>query len=175
MTVSLPDLAVEDVSAKTFKSALRHLSGGVAVIATGSGADRGGLTATSASALSAEPPTVVVCVNKTASALPTLLRERSFSINILSGDQQVIAERFSGKDGIKGAQRFEGSDWAPLATGAPVLVGALAALDCELEEVIERHSHAILIGRVKATTVGDQEEALLYWRGDYRHLSSVSV
>ena len=50
------------------------------------------------------------------------------------------------------------------------LVGALAALDCEVEDLIERHSHAIVIGRVREIRLGSNDAALLYWRGDYERL-----
>ena len=53
------------------------------------------------------------------------------------------------------------------ASSAPLLVGALAAIDCEVEEVIERHSHAIVIGRVRDLMHSKREAALGYWHGRY--------
>jgi flavin reductase (DIM6/NTAB) family NADH-FMN oxidoreductase RutF len=69
-----------------------------------------------------------------------------FGVNILSSDHVGVAERFSGIGGLKGAERFAGSEWISLASGVPLLAGALAAFDCEVEHVVERHSHAIVIG-----------------------------
>ncbi len=77
-----------------------------------------------------------------------LKRHGFFGINILAADQLDIAERFSGKGGLKGAERFTGAQWTTRRSGVPLLVGALAAIDCAVEEAIERHSHAIIIGRV---------------------------
>ena len=78
--------------------------------------------------------------------------------------------RFAGRGGEKGAARYAGASWSTGRTGAPLLDGALAALDCEVEELIERHSHAIVIGRVREIRLGGEDAALLYWRGDYERL-----
>ena len=67
---------------------------------------------------------------------------------------------------MKGAARYEGAEWTVLVSGAPVLVGALSAVDCEVEEIIERYSHAIILGRAVAVLSGEGE-ALVYHHGGY--------
>ena len=153
-----------------FRSALRHLAGGVSVITTGRGDGRTGLTVTSLSSLSAEPPTVMFGLNLSSSSFPVLRRHRSFGVNFLTAAQKEIADRFAGRGGEKGPARYVEARWSEGRTGAPLLEGALAALDCEVEELIERHSHAIVIGRVREIRLGTDEAALLYWRGDYERL-----
>ena len=159
--------SVADVAPDDFRTALRQLAGAVSVVTAGRGNDRAGLTATSVTSFSAEPPAVLVAVNLKSSALPTIRAFRHFAVNVLPAGQQPLADRFAGRANVKGAARFVGEDWSSLVTGAPVLVGALAVIDAELEEVIERHSHALLIGRVKAVRSDAAAGALLYWRGDY--------
>ena len=156
-----------DVPANDFRGAMRHLVGGVSVITVGQGADITGMTVTSVSSLSVDPPSLIVSVNRTASSWPLLKRYGFFGVNILSADQVEIAERFAGKGGLKGAERFAGSEWVTRAPGAPLLVGALAAIDCEVEDIIERHSHGIVIGRVRHLQVAAEGAALAYWHGDY--------
>jgi flavin reductase (DIM6/NTAB) family NADH-FMN oxidoreductase RutF len=85
----------------------------------------------------------------------------------VNADQLDIAERFTGKTGLKGADRFIGADWITGASGVPLLVGALAALDCEVEDIVERHSHAIVIGRVRNMKLSSRTAALAYWQGQY--------
>ena len=153
-----------------FRTALRHLAGGVSVITAGRGEDRTGLTVTSLSSLSAEPPTVMFGLNLSSSTYPVLARHRSFGVNFLSAAQKQVADRFAGRGGEKGPERYAEAEWSEGRTGAPLLEGALAALDCELEELIERHSHAIVIGRVREIRLGGDDAALLYWRGDYERL-----
>jgi flavin reductase (DIM6/NTAB) family NADH-FMN oxidoreductase RutF len=155
------------VSPDGFRSAMRQLTGGVSVITVGRGKDISGMTVTSVSSLSVEPPALIVSVNRAASSLPLLKRYGFFGVNILTSDQLDIAERFTGKDGLKGADRFAGAEWTTRASGVPLLVGAVAAIDCEVEETIERHSHAIIIGRVLDVEVSARSAALAYWHGQY--------
>jgi flavin reductase (DIM6/NTAB) family NADH-FMN oxidoreductase RutF len=155
------------VSPDNFRGAMRQLTGGVSVITAGRGRDISGMTVTSVSSLSVDPPALIVSVNRTASSLPLLKRYGFFGVNILTSDQLDIAERFTGKDGLKGAERFAGAEWTARASGVPLLVGALAAIDCEVEEIVERHSHAIIIGRVLDVAVSARRAALAYWHGQY--------
>jgi flavin reductase (DIM6/NTAB) family NADH-FMN oxidoreductase RutF len=155
------------VSPDGFRGAMRQLTGGVSVITAGRGRDISGMTVTSVSSLSVDPPALIVSVNRASSSWPLLKRYGFFGINILTSDQIDIAERFTGKDGLKGAERFAGAAWTTRASGVPLLVGALAAIDCEVEEIIERHSHAIVIGRVLDVAVSTRTAALAYWHGQY--------
>jgi flavin reductase (DIM6/NTAB) family NADH-FMN oxidoreductase RutF len=156
-----------EVSSAEFRGAMRTLAGGVSVITVGRGKDITGMTVTSVTSLSVEPPTLIVSINRNSSSWPLLQRYNAFGVNILSGEQLDVAERFAGKDGLKGAARFAGAQWVTRATGVPLLVGSLAAIDCDVEEVIERHSHALVIGRVRDVVTTAPHTALAYWDGDY--------
>lgn len=155
------------ISADEFRGAMRHLTGGVSVITAGRGKDISGMTVTSVSSLSVDPPSLIVSINRAASSWPLIARHGVFGVNILTADQLGIAERFTGKGGLKGAERFAGAEWTTRASGVPLLAGALAALDCEVEEIIERHSHAIVIGRVLEVVASQRTAALAYWHGEY--------
>ena len=159
------------IGTEAFREAMRHLAGGVSVITAGIGEDRTGLTATSPTSLSADPPTVLACVNREASAIPVIASYRHFALNVLGEAQRHVAENFTGKGGLRGPQRYRDAEWSTLETSASVLDGALVALDCELDEMIERHSHTILIGRVVAARVAPGSQALIYWRGAYDRLA----
>ena len=150
-----------------FRGAMRHLVGAVSVITAGRGNDITGMTVTSVSSLSLDPPTLIVSINRTSSTWPVLKRYGAFGVNVLTSDQLDIAERFSGKNGLKGRERFAGAEWISRRSGAPLLVEASAAIDCEVEDVIERHSHAIVIGRVRDLILSKHESALAYWHGKY--------
>jgi flavin reductase (DIM6/NTAB) family NADH-FMN oxidoreductase RutF len=156
-----------DISADEFRGAMRHLTGGVSVITVGSGKDITGMTVTSVSSLSVEPPTLIVSINRESSSWPILKRQGFFGVNILGAGQLDVAERFTGKGGLKGADRFAGAQWTTRISGVPLLVGALAAIDCEVEEIVERHSHAIVIGRVLDIQKSGHTAALAYWQGRY--------
>jgi flavin reductase (DIM6/NTAB) family NADH-FMN oxidoreductase RutF len=156
-----------EVTASDFRNAMRQLTGGVSVVTAGRGRDISGMTVTSVSSLSVDPPALIVSVNRESSSWPLVKRYGFFGVNILTSDQLDIAERFTGKGGLKGVDRFAGARWLTRASGVPLLADALAAIDCEVEDVVERHSHAIIIGRVLDVTVSPRTAALAYWQGQY--------
>ena len=155
------------ISSDDFRGAMRHLTGGVSVITVGRSEDITGMTVTSVASLSVDPPTLIVSINRESSSWPILKRQGFFGVNILAADQLDVAERFTGKGGLKGADRFAGAQWNKRISGVPLLVGALAAIDCEVEEIVERHSHAIVIGRVLDIQGSGHTAALAYWQGRY--------
>jgi len=157
-------------SGPTLRDAMRLVAGGVSVVTAGEGDERTGLTVTSAVSLSIDPPTMIVCVDRNASALPVIARRRHFCVNVLAAEHEPVAKRFTGVGGVKGAARYDAAEWRPQATGALALRDALASIDCEVEETIERHSHVIVIGAVRAieTRAG---EPLVYSGGRYHRLA----
>jgi 3-hydroxy-9,10-secoandrosta-1,3,5(10)-triene-9,17-dione monooxygenase reductase component len=171
MTTTLRQIPSQALDLATFIEAMRHLVGGVSVIAAGAGEARTGLTVTTALSLSVDPPTMLVCVNRNASAWPIIQRERHYCVGILDARHQEIADRFAGRGGVTGSARYEGARWRQFATGALGLEDALAVIDCTVEEIIERHSHGIIIGSVQSVHLGGGAEALVYGHGRYRAFS----
>jgi flavin reductase (DIM6/NTAB) family NADH-FMN oxidoreductase RutF len=149
---------------------MRALSSGVAIIACGEGEARLGCTITSLASLSLAPPTLFVCLARSSSTLAGLRETGAFSISVLAARHEALAHRFSGRSGAHGSRRFDTAEWITLSTGAPVLADALAAFDCLVEEVIERHSHAIVLGAVVNLREGAEEPALAHRQGRYAPL-----
>jgi flavin reductase (DIM6/NTAB) family NADH-FMN oxidoreductase RutF len=148
----------------SFRQAMREFAGGVAIVAAGQGDSRNGCTATSICSLSVEPPSLIVCLSLASTTLATLRAEATFGVSFLDAEKADLAGRFAGRGGLRGAARFAGEEWMTLSTGAPMLQSATAVVDCEVEEIAERHTHAIIIGRVvSARAQGGQP--LLHWRG----------
>lgn len=151
-----------------FRAALRQVPGAVAVIAAGSSGGRIGLTATAVTSVSDDPPTMLVCINRAASAHAGILSAGHFSINMLAGDQQEIGDVFAGRSGLKGEDRFRvAGRWDTLTSGAPVLIDALTVLDCMLIDARPVATHSVLIGRVLGATIRDGADALVYRDGRY--------
>ena len=155
--------------AESLKLAMRSLAGGVSIITTGQGEERTGATVTSATALSVDPPRMRVALNRTSSTWPVLQRFGHFGVNIVGPQHETLANQFAGVGGLKGAERYRGFEWTHLATGSPLLEDAVAAIDCSVEEAIERHSHVIVIGTVLAIRLGGGR-SLVYQGGVYHHL-----
>ena len=157
---------------KEFRDAMRAFVGTCSVITVGDGADASGLVVTSAISLSAEPPLLLACVNRSSSSYPLLEKYGRFGWSSLGATHQEVAERFSGFGGAKGAARYEGAAWETAVTGARLLPGAPTAFDCTVEEMIDRATHSILIGRVQAVRRCPDAGALIYWDGVYRTLTA---
>jgi len=155
-----------------YRAIMRHQAGAVTVIAVGEPGARNGLTATAVCSLSDDPPTILACIRRTARAHDAINRLGVFSVNLLASDQQEIAEVFSGNRGLVGENRFQEGKWTTLATGAPILEGALASLDCRLEEQHGFATHSIFIGGVHDGRVRTDAAPLLYFRGDYWDIGS---
>ena len=143
-----PDLhlvnATDEIE-RQFRSVMRRLAGGVGIITAGRGDEITGMTVTSLTSLSADPPRLLVSINRQASSFSLIDRHRLFGVNILGSDQQALAARFSNIQ-LKGRQRFEGILWFAGSAGVPLLGNALATVECRVEEIIERHSHGIIVG-----------------------------
>jgi flavin reductase (DIM6/NTAB) family NADH-FMN oxidoreductase RutF len=131
---------VAEATEKTFRDAMRQLAGGVCVVTAGADDERTGLTATSVTSLCADPPTLLVCVNRESSSYQALTRFRPFAVNVLAADQREVAERFGGGSALKGSQRYQGGRWLVLPSGVCGLADAAAVFECEVDERVERHT-----------------------------------
>lgn len=144
----------------------QRATGATIVTATGSNGPAG-LLALSATHVTADPPTMLVSIDNKTSALASLLEAKHFAINYLPQGAEDIVDLFSGKSPLKGADRFDASRWGTLATGAPTYNDAIGAIDCTLEEVIERHGVSIILGRVVDFHADANGAPLVYFRGGY--------
>jgi flavin reductase (DIM6/NTAB) family NADH-FMN oxidoreductase RutF len=139
-----------------FTRAMRHLPAGVTLITTGRTGRRGGLTATAAMSLTAEPPQLVVAVNHAAGAFPLILQNKTFAVNVLTNADHALADKFAGRDGTQGEARFSLGEWFELATGAPVLRSAKVSFDCRLVQEFPISTHSLLVGAVEAVGIDPQ-------------------
>jgi len=146
---------------------MRNHAGAVAIITAGSQNNRTGLTATAVCSLSDDPPSLIVCVNRNASAYPVIKANRVFCVNLLADDQREIADCFAGRTGLKHESRFTMGEWTSLATGAPALADAVANFDCQLVSEHEMKTHAIFVGFVREVRIKPEANPLLYVRGNF--------
>lgn len=148
-----------------FRTVMREVTGTVSIVTSGQGDDKRGLTVTALCSLSVTPPSLLVCVNKITEGHKMILRYGSFCVNVVSGEQQSIAECFAGRTGHCAIERFTLGDWTTLVTGSPVLLDAIAVLDCDVIDCIDRDTHTIFIGGVRAVKSDPNRPALVYRAG----------
>lgn len=153
------------VDADAFRTAMRELAAGVTVVtATGPGGPRG-LTATAVCSVSAEPPTLLVCVNRATEGHAAILASGAFCVNVTAHEHRPLAEHFAGRGGLRGAERFAHGAWRSLVTGAPVLDDAIAAFDCRVVQALDWGTHTVFLGAVAATHASAPERPALVYRG----------
>jgi flavin reductase (DIM6/NTAB) family NADH-FMN oxidoreductase RutF len=149
--------------------ALRHLPRAVSVVTFQRGADWFGITATSVSFLSVDPPTLLISFDGAARISPAA-PQAPFGVSVLAASHAEIADRF-GRGALVEASSddFEGS-WVTAPSGVVLRSDAVAALECEAEEIIDRHGRAIVIGRIRNVFKIGGSGALVYWRGAYNSI-----
>ncbi len=155
------------IDVKSFWQAIGQRATGATIVTAAGSAGPAGLLALSATHVTADPPTMLVSIDNKTSALSSVLEARHFAINYLPQGAEDIVDLFSGKSDLKGADRFDAAHWETLATGAPVFKDAIGAIDCTLEEVIERHGVSIVLGRVIDFRADLEGTPLVYFRGGY--------
>jgi len=147
--------------------AMRQLPGGVCVITAGRAPERTGYTGTAVFSLSVDPERIIISIGRTSSSLAPIRAFGDFGLNILRGDQQSIADRFAGRGGIKGEARYHEGDWRLTPRGVSLLRRAPATIECRVEEILERHSHAIIVAEPTWIETEPASDALIYWRAQY--------
>lgn len=160
----VPD--VEDTAA-ALKAGLRRLAKAVVVITAHRGDQRAAMTATAVSELSMDPPSLLICANRSASMFALLKEGADFCVNILDGTQRSIADRCAG--GASGAERFLEGNWQRAANGGWILGGAQASFACRHEQALFYGTHGIFIGRVIEARVEGDIDPLIYVDGRYSH------
>jgi flavin reductase (DIM6/NTAB) family NADH-FMN oxidoreductase RutF len=159
------------IGPEEFKRGMRAHAAGVTIITTTDAGLHGGLTATAVCSLTIEPPQLLVCVNRRAHAHDLIRRSRVLCINVLAHDQQALAARFAGQDGVDGEARFGIGQWTTLKTGAPVLGGSLVCFDCEVIDELPTTTHTVFIGQVVAMSAPLPGPPLLYADGTYADIA----
>ena len=144
---------------------MRRFPTGVTIVTTLADGVPYGFTANAFTSVSADPPMVLVCVNREASAHPMIARSEIFCVSILARGQEDIAKRFA--DHARRADRFAGLDTYAASTGAPVIGGCLAYVDCRLAEEHTAGTHTVFIGHVVESGVVPGSP-LGYFNADYR-------
>lgn len=157
------------VDPELFRSALREWASGVTVVTSRRDDEIHGMTVSAFSSVSLDPPLVLVCADKSSNTHGLIADSAIFAVHVLRRDQEALSNRFASKR--EEDRRFEGIDWTTAATGAPVLPGAVAVLDCRVVAAHDAGDHVIYVGSVEAARV-DAGEPLLYHGGAYGALAA---
>ena len=154
--------------------ALRRIRGlfasGVTVVTTAHAGRLHGLTVSAFSAVSLDPPLVLVCIGNEAAAQEIITGSGIFAVSILSDEQEFLSERFAARAPIVN-EKFEGVPYYIATTGAPILEDSIAWYDCHLVATYASGDHLIFVGQVAALGLGDEaHQPLLYFANRYAGL-----
>ncbi|MEV0104399.1 3-hydroxy-9,10-secoandrosta-1,3,5(10)-triene-9,17-dione monooxygenase reductase subunit [Nocardia sp. NPDC050789] len=156
------------IDGRQFRNVLGQFCTGITVITTfdGEGDERApiGFACQSFAALSLDPPLVLFCPTKGSRSWAAIERNGSFAVNMLAEEQQPVCARFGSRE----PDKFGGIDWHTSELDLPVLDGALATIQCTVDNVLDGGDHYIVIGRVQALSEStDSGRPLLFYRGQY--------
>jgi flavin reductase (DIM6/NTAB) family NADH-FMN oxidoreductase RutF len=170
-TMAKSELADPAHERSAFIEAMSRAAAGVTVVATAGETGRFGQTVSAMCSVSADPPLLLVCINRKSRTCTPIARHRVFSVNVLRADQERVSQVFAGRprEGQGQAYDFGCAVWEYAVTGSPLLVGAVARFDCELEATHEAGTHRIFIGRVVASSSA-QGTPLIYAQRGYGEL-----
>ena len=160
--IALPQQMI-DVA--TFRACMRGVPGAVAVVTTVHAGMRSGLTVTAVCSVSADPPQILVCVNRSSSAEADIAGAGRFGVSYLSHEQRGVADAFSASLD----DRFAHAEWTELGSGIPILKDAAASFDCVVVQTLQAGTHTIFIGAIVAAVARDVPN-LIYKQGTYAAL-----
>jgi len=148
-----------------FRKVLGHFPTGVVIVTAMSGDAPTGLAIGSFLSVSLEPRLVAVLPAKTSTSWPRIAAADSFCVNVLHVEQQDLCRRFA----VSGGDKFAGVRWRPAPSGAPILDGALAWIDCDHERSVDAGDHLMVLGRVRSLEVdaGQVPAPLIFFQGRY--------
>lgn len=163
-------MAKPPVAAKDFVNAMGLAATGVSVVTTDGPGGRFGLTVSAVSSVSADPPLVLICINRRSPAVAALDDNGSFAVNLLAAHNRSYAETFSGRPREGKPFDFANHDWHDGETGLPLVKDATAAFECDTHSSIDAGTHRIYIGRVVAAHKGDADP-LVYCNRAFRRIT----
>jgi flavin reductase (DIM6/NTAB) family NADH-FMN oxidoreductase RutF len=153
--------------------AMRQWASGIGIAATEVDGVRYGLTVSSFTSVSVDPPVVLISVHQDAQAHDPILKAGAFGVTLLSSKQQQLSDRFAGRID-PGMDRFDGLESFTLSTGSPLLPGGLAYFDCRLIDTYQTETTTVMFGEVVAARTSPEEaggQPLLYYDRFYRRLT----
>lgn len=160
------------IESSLLRATMRQWSTGVTVVTTVFGEERAGMTVSSFTSVSLEPPTVLVCLNKKTYCHHLVQQSGVYAVSMLGQRQEALSNRFAGLDPTV-IDRFEGVDISTAETGSPLLPDAIAHLDCIVRSTHETSTHTIFVAEVVYAQVDPHKAPLVYHDRNYHSLTPV--
>ena len=147
------------------KLAMRGYPQGVTVVTTQADDGPNGITVSSFTSVSLNPPLILVSIAKGANPHDLYRKARGFAVNLLADDQEWVSDRFAGRTAA--SDMFEGLKFKLGVTGSPIIEGSCAVIECKTWRVYEGGDHSIIIGEVVAAQALSNKRPLVYYSQQY--------
>mgnify|MGYP004486683375 CR=1 FL=1 len=148
-----------------FRNAMARMGAAVSIVTTDGPGGLAGFAATAVCSVTDDPPTLLVCLNRSSSASEPVRRNARLCVNVLESEQADLSRLFGGKTPV--ADRFAAGAWSPHPTGTLALRDALASFHCEVREITRAGTHDVLFCEVQSLTSRKDGKALIYFDRAY--------
>ena len=166
----MADLLLADQ--ERYREAMSRLGAAVNVITTAGPEGDVGFTASAVCSVTDDPPTLLVCMNRSSKSSAAFHASRILCVNVLTHEHQALPAPFASVGNLPMAERFALAKWQRLATGSPVLENAAAAFDCAIDQIVEVGTHSVFFCGVKAIALGNAKAGLIYHGRAYHKISA---
>jgi flavin reductase (DIM6/NTAB) family NADH-FMN oxidoreductase RutF len=164
---------LEHVSAQEFREALSQVATSVSIVSTDGAHGIAGLTCSAVCAVTLDPPTVIVCVNRKSAANAVIKANGVLCVNSLGAEQVELSQMFAGIGRVPMNERFSGPHWSVLTTGSPYCTQSRVALDCRVFEVREVGTHTVFFAEVLSTAYVANDQPLIHHSRGYATIRHV--
>ncbi|MSP05441.1 MAG: FMN reductase [Acetobacteraceae bacterium] len=149
---------------------MARLGAAVNVVTTDGPAGMHGFTASAVCSVTDDPPTLLVCVNRSNDSYAPTIENGVVCVNTLTHEQQALSPLFAGMTDHDAAERFAHGSWSKILTGAPALDNATVAYDCRITDFADVGTHRVLFCTVEAVCLGQADEGLVYYGRAYHRV-----
>lgn len=144
-----------------FRAAMAQLGSAVCILSTDGPSGRYGITASAVTGVSDNPPSLIVCVNRSSGANAVMKENGRLCVNVLSCDQEAISSAFSDKS-VSPDERFAAGDWQTSPLGNPKLAETAASFDCEIDKAVEYGTHTVFFCQAREINLSETHNCLIY-------------
>ncbi len=157
------------VSPDVFRQVMGKFATGVTIVTLKNKSGVHGLTVNAFTSVSLDPPLVLICIQKNGVSHTNISQTEYFVVNILSNDQQELAERFANAE-LNSRERFKNVSYQMTGRGVPILRGNLGHLECRIVDRFDGGDHTIFLAQVESAEVSEGKRPLLFYASQYRYL-----
>jgi flavin reductase len=168
LSIDKPTALATTLDKHQFRTGMSRFGAAVNIITTNGPAGRAGFTASAVCSVTDDPPTLLVCLNRSASVYETFVGNGTLCVNTLRPEHEQLSHLFGGKTPID--ERFAATDWTLSSTGSLILEGAAVTFDCRIMRTTDVGSHTVFFGEVIAITLNDEVDGLIYFDRTYHRV-----